>query len=124
MSDIFKKHGFTDRNEIQTVAGVTVYPTEYFCPKNFETGELNITDNTHSIHWFDGSWLDDFNKEFSVYIQKIYSKYGKTKKTRFLIVWFHLRKSLKYFGLKKWIHYWIDFIKSKIFSKKEALLER
>lgn len=57
VSDIFKKHGFTDKNEIQKVEEITVYPSEYFCPKDIETGKLTVTENTVSIHWFDGSWV-------------------------------------------------------------------
>lgn len=57
VSDIFRKHGFTDKNEIQEVDGIIIYPTEYFCPKDIETGKLTVTKNTVSIHWFDGSWV-------------------------------------------------------------------
>ena len=58
VSDIFKKHGFSDKTEFQKVAGFTIYPIEYFCPKNILTGELFITNNTYSIHHFDASWVD------------------------------------------------------------------
>ena len=58
VSDIFKKHGFSDKEEIQEVAGIKIYPPEYFCPKNILTGELSITNNTYSIHHFDASWVD------------------------------------------------------------------
>ena len=78
VSDIFKKHGFTDKNEIQEVAGVTVYPAEYFCPKNFETGELNITDKTCSIHWFDGSWASVAQRKYDEARKAIYSVFPKT----------------------------------------------
>lgn len=57
VSDIFRRHGLSDRNEIQEVAGITVYPAEYFCPKDLHTFVLNITKNTYTIHWFDGSWV-------------------------------------------------------------------
>ena len=64
VSDIFKKHGFTDKNEIQEVAGVTIYPTEYFCPKDILTGDIHITENTYSIHHYDGTWCSKYMKDF------------------------------------------------------------
>lgn len=63
VSDIFKKYGFTDENKIQKIADVTIYPVEYFCPKDYETGELNITDNTYSIHHYDASWTSENMKQ-------------------------------------------------------------
>ena len=36
--------------------GGAIYPTEYFCPKNYFTGELNITKNSYTVHHYDGSW--------------------------------------------------------------------
>ncbi|NFL87191.1 glycosyl transferase [Clostridium botulinum] len=41
----------------QIVCDFTLYPSEYFCPKNYRTKVLNITKNTCAIHHFDGSWL-------------------------------------------------------------------
>ena len=42
---------------IQTVEGITVYPRDYFNPLNSNTGVLNKTANTHSIHWYSMTWL-------------------------------------------------------------------
>ena len=59
VSDIFKKYGFSGKEEIQKVAGLTIYPKEYFCPKDLISGEINLTKNTYSIHHFDASWIDE-----------------------------------------------------------------
>ncbi len=56
VTDLLKDDGFIEKNEIQKLGDITVYPTDYFCPKNFTTGKLKITDNTYSIHWYDASW--------------------------------------------------------------------
>ncbi len=40
----------------QRVADTTVYPAEYFSPKDWLTGKLVLTDNTHAVHHYDGSW--------------------------------------------------------------------
>lgn len=42
---------------IQSVAGINIYPSEYFCPMDFDSGRLNITDNTRSVHLFGGTWF-------------------------------------------------------------------
>lgn len=46
-------------NTFQNVEGVFVlYPKDFFCPKSYKTGKINLTENTHAIHHFSGSWLD------------------------------------------------------------------
>ncbi len=50
--------GLNSTNEIQEVAGITIYPKEYFNPLNDNTGKLDITANTHSIHWYSKTWLN------------------------------------------------------------------
>ena len=36
---------------------ITFYPKDYFCPKDSVTKKVNKTNNTVTIHHFDGSWL-------------------------------------------------------------------
>ena len=55
-TSLLKKYGLTSKNIIQDVAGLTIYPTEYFCPYNMETRKTLITDNTYSIHHYDATW--------------------------------------------------------------------
>lgn len=76
VTEIFKKHGLTDENRIQKVADVTIYPAEYFCPKDNRTGELNITPNTYTIHHYDGSWTIPLRKKYMSLRSKIASKFG------------------------------------------------
>lgn len=44
-------------NSIQEIGGVYIYPKEYFCPKDYVTGKMELTKNTYSIHHYDASWL-------------------------------------------------------------------
>ena len=53
----------------------TMYPADYFCPKDHTTGRINITKNTVCIHHFAGSW-------------------------RNLSMWLRLRHSLKLFMVR------------------------
>lgn len=65
---ILKRHGLSDTDKIQTIEGIRIYPPEYFCPINMETGKLTITPNTYSIHRFAGSW----EKKSSKFRGKVY----------------------------------------------------
>jgi hypothetical protein len=55
---VLQQHGLIVKSGIQKVAGVTIYPKEYFNPLDDNTGKLTITANTHSIHWFSKTWCD------------------------------------------------------------------
>lgn len=39
-----------------------LFPFEYFCAKNYETGKISISDNTYTIHHFNSSWLPFLSK--------------------------------------------------------------
>lgn len=62
VSDILYKYGFKAEDTIQEIKGITIYPIEYFCPKSYTTGKLNLTENTYTIHHFDGSWQSTTSK--------------------------------------------------------------
>lgn len=57
-TDILISHGLKATDEIQTIAEVNIYPKEYFNPLNDNTGKLEITPRTHSIHWYSKTWMD------------------------------------------------------------------
>lgn len=57
-TDLLVEHGLKPSNEIQSVAGINIYPREYFNPLDDNTGKLVITANTHSIHWYSKTWLE------------------------------------------------------------------
>lgn len=43
----------------QKVAGLNIYASDYFHPYDYMSGETVITENTFSIHHFNGGWLDE-----------------------------------------------------------------
>ena len=57
-TEVLQKNGLRPTNEIQEVAGVWIYPADYFNPLDSLTGRLNLSDNTRSIHWYMNSWSD------------------------------------------------------------------
>lgn len=63
VTNIILKHGGIRPNEISEVAGITIYPPEYFCPLNFYTGKMTITNNTRSIHHYTASWYNKTQKK-------------------------------------------------------------
>lgn len=67
------KYGLKLDDSLQTVQGFTLFPHDYFCPKDALSKELVITDNTYVIHHFDGSWLSEEDK----YEGTLRCKYGK-----------------------------------------------
>lgn len=44
-------------NTFTDCGDVVFYPKDYFCPIDLITTKKRITSNTHTIHWFAGSWL-------------------------------------------------------------------
>jgi mannosyltransferase OCH1-like enzyme len=75
-TNILLKYGLQQNNTYQELDVITVYPTEYFCPKNFQTGILTITDNTYSIHHYAGSWVPEEEQKSNREKWAFYKKYG------------------------------------------------
>lgn len=73
-----KKIGLVENNSLQHLPGITLYPTDFFCPKDHKTGIVNITDNTYTIHHFSGSWLPDKSRKYKELNKKLANKFGKT----------------------------------------------
>ena len=61
-TDLLCKYGLKNINDIQEVAGVLVYPKEYFCPKDWISGKITFTNFTYTIHHYDASWLPWYQK--------------------------------------------------------------
>lgn len=57
------------------------YPPEYFCPLSADGSAMNKTANTHSIHWFSATWLDENEKlvhEYRLLKNKCIRYFGRT----------------------------------------------
>lgn len=67
------KHGLKLNNTLQTVNQFTLFPQDYFCPKNWKTKILTVTENTYMIHHFDGSWISEEEK----YAAKLSGKFER-----------------------------------------------
>ena len=50
------EEGLKNIKGVQVVDGINIYPHDYFSPINMISGKLHVTQNTHTIHRFMGSW--------------------------------------------------------------------
>lgn len=73
---ILAERGLKNINEIQKVKDIWIYPVDYFNPLNDNTGVLNITDNTRSIHWYTKSWEKKRNPFISWLSRRIHRYFG------------------------------------------------
>lgn len=97
VTEVFTKYGFKKTDEIQLIKGVYVYPQEYFCPKDVDSGALNITDNTVSIHHYDASWFSD-SERYAQVLRKKYRKFLPSKLAGRLA---YFVAQCKYIGFRK-----------------------
>lgn len=82
---------------------VILYPYDYFCPKDWETGKINLTDNTYTIHHFAGSWHTDEEKKgaekrrekLKKYIEKYGEDSGKVRLNKKELIDFYIRHPFK-----------------------------
>lgn len=54
---------------------MALLPFDYLCAKSLETGQVNRTDNTYTIHHFSGSWLPEETREYAKRFKSYYSQY-------------------------------------------------
>lgn len=76
-TELLLKKGYRMENRLQFVDDCVILPEEYLCPKNYGTGEINITPNTYSIHLYDSSWVSEDEQKFNARRIRYYKKLGK-----------------------------------------------
>lgn len=55
-TELLAECGLRDVPGIQQVKDFTIYPSEYFCPRDVVSKRMHITPNTRAIHHYDHSW--------------------------------------------------------------------
>ena len=58
VTNMFIQRGLIANGQIQQLYGITIYPQRFFNPYNSINGKLQLTPETHSIHWFSASWME------------------------------------------------------------------
>ncbi len=66
------EHGYKINGESQIIGDINIYASDYFQPYDYMSGIINETENTYSVHWFNGGWLDDKMKKANKEAKKIY----------------------------------------------------
>ena len=98
-TEVLKKYGFNDKlNETQKLNDITIYSSEYFSPKSYETGKLEITKNSYSIHHFSMSWVEEDWRELKEKEWQIIQKYGEEKsqkKIKRLRFWTRVKRKIR-----------------------------
>lgn len=61
-TELLSKHGISPQKDIQNVAGVWIYPKEYFNPIEMTGRRLVITPNTRSIHHYAATWQSPYRR--------------------------------------------------------------
>lgn len=77
VTELMQKKGLKLNGCLQTVENITIFPAEYFSPFDKAADEMNITNNTYSIHLFDESWVSVEKKTINLKRKQIIKKYGK-----------------------------------------------
>lgn len=91
--------GLILNNKFQDFPGLaTMYPSDYFCPKDHRTGVIKLTKNSYCIHHFAGSWLAHNTIEYKLHKMKmaLISVFGVSFINN-IIKWFKLRE------IKQWL---------------------
>ena len=74
---ILKNHGLQNKIDVQYVSGIYIYPKDFFNPLNNNTGKLELTNNTHSIHWYSMSWMSKIEKLKRMITRPIHRVFGE-----------------------------------------------
>lgn len=63
ISEIMRKNGFLFNDTKQDYHGlITIFPKDYFCPKSYKTGKIELTENSYCIHHFATSWHSPYKR--------------------------------------------------------------
>ena len=90
-TDILFKFGLINNPGIQNICGITIYPSEYFNPRNSITKKMHITKESRTIHYGNASWknisqLDKLKNKLRFMIPEFiliqYSTFKKKKKSK------------------------------------------
>lgn len=73
MTKELKKYGLSINNKIQTINGITIFPSDYFCPINATWKKQEFTINTRSIHHYSATWMP-IKKQLEYKIKSIIHK--------------------------------------------------
>jgi hypothetical protein len=100
-TDILLKYGLNPDGSYQALKGgvFTAYPVEYFCPMDYNTNIVTVTNNTYSIHHYNASWLSQNQKRYARIKNAMIKTFGEKKGLIFTYP-FYIICRLKEIGIK------------------------
>ena len=96
-TELLTNEGYRYDNCVKIVAGISIYPIDFFCPMNYYTGEMAITDNTCSIHHYSATWITEKEKKAKAVQKKLEAALHISLKRNAL---FSLWKNLYCYGIR------------------------
>lgn len=76
ITQMMKERGFIMNNSFQEQKDyVAFYPNDYFCPKSYKTGTIDLTENSYCIHHFAKSWIPlryKFKNQIKLFMIKLF----------------------------------------------------
>jgi len=105
---ILKRNGFERKNKIQFLGDLVIYPTEYFCPMSVKTRIMNITENTYSIHHYEGSWLSEDDHRRVEFRKQIFTIFGDNIFSKGIVIFLLILKRIKTHGLFETIKFCLE----------------
>ncbi len=104
-------HGLKLNNVSQEIDNLVVFPTEYFSPKDYRTGQINITDQSYTVHLFGESWRTPAEKLIHAREAKLMHKYGLKRGHQIALIInlpLRIRNVINKRGVRGEIRYLID----------------
>lgn len=89
--------------------GLVIYPNDWFCPKDYVSQKIMLTDNTHAIHHFNGSWLTNSARKLDKLVRGVRKFFGEKIFKKMMVC--YLKKKCKQ-DMKKY-KYLLDYIENK-----------
>ena len=99
-TELLNEQGYQYDGEIKKIAGLNIYPVDYFCPMNYYTGEISITKNTCSIHHYSATWITDKEKKAKQIQKRLEAKLQISLEHNVL---FSVWKNLYCYGIKGFV---------------------
>lgn len=97
-------------NMIEEIDGFFIYPSDYFCPQDYETGKIKMTENTYSIHHYHASWQTECEKNALQEYRRYTRIFGETAGD----LLYQVHKTIKNDGLRAMVKKTISHIKRKL----------
>lgn len=80
-TEVLKKHGLVvSDSPLGVDGGFTIYPWEYFCPMEYLSSKIEVTEKTRTIHHYTATWMswsDKLKMKKGYISRKIKSLFGK-----------------------------------------------